>query len=184
MDNSIIYKFAAFALPRDLIALGALKGGHQRIGRSLARRWHCLMEGTLDEQVKHACALAAKLNEGQLSVHGNATLTPEKLISKVRTICQGAVPYANEYPGEHKARISGFLFEIEQDRMAQWKNEFEAQSKAFELHQPVLRCPYNKMVHQKVFPPTGTGFASWQNLRNEAPAYVRATALIRGGGEV
>ncbi len=184
MDSSIIYKWAAFALPRGLIALCALQGGHMKLGRSLVRRWECLHVGTLDDQVQHACAMAARLNEGQLSVHDHATLTPEKLIAKVRTICQGAVTFSDEYPGEHKPRISGFMFEVEEDRKAQWKREFEAQAKVFALLQPVQRCRHNKTVYQKEFSATESGFAAWQSLRIEAPAYVRATVLIRGGGEV
>lgn len=180
----IIYKWAAFALPRGLIALCALQGGHLKLGRSLVRRWECLSIGSLGEQVEHACAMAARLNEGKLRVHDNATLTPEKLISKVRTICHGAVAFTDEYPGEYKARINAFLFEIEEDRKAQWKHEFEAQAKVFALLRPVQRCRHNKTVFQKEFPATESGFAAWQGLRIGAAPYVRATALIQGGGEV
>lgn len=184
MDGSIIYKWAAFALPRGLIAMCALQGGHIKLGRSLVRRWECLNVGSLDQQIEHACAMAARLNEGQLSVHDHATLTPEKLIAKVRTICLGAVAFTDEYPGEHKARIKAFLFEIEEDRKAQWKHEFEAQAKMFALHQPVQRCRHNKTVYQKEFSATEWGFAAWQGLRIGAAPYVRATVLIHGGGEV
>lgn len=184
MNSVILYELAAFALPGNLIALCALSGGQQKIGRSLARRWQCLLVGDINDQVKYACSLAAKLNEEALSVKGAAHMTPEKLISKVRTVCQGAVPYTDVFPSENTPRISGFRFEVPDDRKVQWKAEFEAQARAFAQHGPVQRCPHERMVYQKDFPANGTGFESWQYLRNEAPAYVGATVLIRGKGEI
>lgn len=184
MSGEIVYDLAAFELQSGEAVLAALKGSTNSYLRgALVRRWTALVVGPRELLLEGSCELAAEIEDGHVEYKPRTEITPEDLIATVERKLMKAAPLGQAFASANRPRISGFCVRVERDAMAQWRGECPADAARFQAMQPDLRCPFDTLVLEKVFPPTNAGLTDWRRCGTDR-RYLRSLVLIEGGGEI
>lgn len=183
MSQNIIFDLACFVLGGEEKVLAALYGDSaSRIRGVLVRRWKALDMGNTEHILQEACHLAAEIEEGHLVYKPKPAIQAEEFIGTVRMKLEKAALLGAPFAHANHVKIAGFCIRVERDAVPTWKAENLDQAQAFLSLNPVERTPYSKLVFEKMFPPTNSGYELWQRCITKSK-FMQSFPTFQGLGE-